>query len=146
VSFAALALAASVASVIGEAPGSPDPKQVALGESFELRPGETGVIEAEALQIGFDEVAGDSRCPKNVQCIWEGDATVRVWLRQAAGPKQVLELHTPAKDRGSASFLAYSVRLVRLDPYPVLGKTITRRDYLATLEVTRGSSPGSDTR
>lgn len=42
------------------------------------------------------------------------------------------------------SYLSYEVKLLRLDPYPVSGRTIARKDYLATLEVTRGSSPSSD--
>jgi hypothetical protein len=71
---------ATLASVTGVA-GSSEPKGVALGESFQLNVGESVQIEAEALQIGFEDVSGDSRCPKGEQCIWEGDATVRVWLQ-----------------------------------------------------------------
>ncbi len=135
-----VATLASVASVAG----SSEPKSVALGESFELKVGESAQIEAEALQIGFEGVPADSRCPKGERCIWEGDATVRVWLQQASETKETHELHTAPKEHGSVSYLGYGLRLVSLDPYPVSGKTIEQRDYQATLEVTRGSATDTE--
>jgi Zn finger protein HypA/HybF involved in hydrogenase expression len=126
-------------SIAASVAGSSESKSVALGESFKLRVGESAQIEAEALQIGFEDVSADSRCPKGERCIWEGDATVRVWLHKAPDPKQTRELHTSPKEQGSVSYLSYGLRLVGLDPYPISGKTIERGDYQATLEVTRGS-------
>jgi len=131
-----VATLASVTSVAGFS----EPKGVALGESFQLRVGESARIEAESLLLGFEEVSGDSRCPKGEQCIWEGDATVRVWLRKATEAKERRELHTAPNEEGEPSYLGYEVKLIRLDPYPISGKTIEQGDYQATLEVTRGSS------
>lgn len=132
-----VATLASVASVAG----SSEPKSVALGESFELKVGESAQIEAEALQIGFEGVPADSRCPKGEQCIWEGDATVRIWLQKAPETKETHELHTSPKEQSAAmSELGYEVKLLRIDPYPISGRTTERGDYVATLELTRGSS------
>lgn len=135
---------ATLASVAGSVAGPPQPESVAIGESFSLRVGDSASIEAEALQIGFEDVSADSRCPKGERCIWEGDATVRVWLQKAPGPKDTHELHTSSKEQGAVSYLDYGVRLLRLDPYPVTGRTIARGDYLATFEVTRGSPAAPD--
>lgn len=132
--FVATLTLASGVSVLG----SSEPKRVALGEGFQLKVGESAQIEAEALQIGFEGVAGDSRCPKGEQCIWEGDATVRVWLQKASETKATHELHTAAKEPSEVSYLGYQVKLQRLDPYPISGKTIQQADYHATFEVTRG--------
>jgi hypothetical protein len=132
-----VAALASVASVVGSA----EPKAVALGESFQLHVGESARIEAESLELGFEEVSGDSRCPKGEQCIWQGDATVRVWLQKASETKERLELHTAPNEEGDVSYRGYEVKLIRLDPYPISGKTIERADYQATFEVSRGSSP-----
>jgi hypothetical protein len=135
---------ATLASFAGSVAGPSQPERVALGESFSLRVGDSAPIEAEALQIGFEDVSADSRCPKGERCIWEGDATVRVWLRKAPGSKETHELHTSSKEQGAVSYLDYGVRLLRLDPHPVSGKTIERGDYLATFEVTRGCPAASD--
>ena len=135
---------ATLALVAGGFAGPPEPKSVALGESFELKAGDSAQIEAEALVIGFEGVSADSRCPKGEQCIWEGDATVRVWLRKASGAKETRELHTSSKEPGTLSYQGYGVGLVRLDPHPVSGKAIAQDDYRATLEVTRGSPADLD--
>jgi len=136
----------ALVSVVCGVGGSSEPDTVALGESFNLRLGESAQIEAEALQIGFEDVSADSRCPTGERCIWEGDATVRVWLQKASETREAHELHTSPKEQGAVSYLSYEVRLLRLDPYPVSGNTIARGDYRATLEVTRGSSAPSDSR
>jgi Zn finger protein HypA/HybF involved in hydrogenase expression len=139
---------ATLASV-GSFAGSSEPKSVALEESFQLKVGECARIEAEALEIGFEEVSSDSRCPKGEQCIWEGDATVRVWLRKASETRETLELHTSPREqseRSEPSYGSYGVELERLDPYPISGKTIPQEDYQATLQVTRGSTSSAASR
>ena len=136
------ALVVVLALAMGRIGGSSG--RVTLGESFVLRIGESSRIEAEAVQVGFEDVAADSRCPKGEQCIWEGDATVRVWLQRESQPKEMCELHTSSKGDGAASALSYEVRLHRLDPHPISGRTIAKEDYRATLEVTRGSSAAPD--
>ena len=128
----------------GCAAGLSEPKNVALGESFTLEVGEAAQIEAEALQIGFENVPTDSRCPTDVQCIWEGDATVRVWVQKAPRTRERLALHTSAREPRSATYQGYGIELLRLAPLPVSGRTIEQEDYEATLEVTRGSTRSSD--
>ncbi len=118
---------------------SEEPGIVALGEAFRLKVGESVGI-AEVLQVGFDDVSADSRCPKGEQCLREGEATVRVSLREAAAPKEIGELHISSQDEGALTWRGYEVKLLRLDPYPISGKAIPRGDYVATLEVTRGTS------
>lgn len=139
-----LVLAATMASAACAVAGPSQPKGAALGESFELKIGESAEIEAEALLIGFEAVSADSRCPKGVQCIWEGDATVRVWLQKGSDTRETHELHTSPKGETAVSYRDYELSLLRLDPYPVSGRTIEQRDYRATFEVIRGSSAASN--
>lgn len=141
---AGLALATVLAWSLGRVGGSSEPGRVSLGESFVLRIGQSARIETEALHIGFEDVPADSRCPKGEQCVREGDATVRVWLRTSSEAKETLELRTSSQADRAVSALGYEVRLVRVDPYPVSGRTIARGDYAATLELTRGSSAAPD--
>jgi hypothetical protein len=136
--------AVMLASVACALAGPSQPKGVALGESFELKVGESAEIEAEALKVGFDGVSADSRCPRGEQCVWEGDATVRVWLQKGSETRETHELHTSPKGESAVIYQDYELSLLRLDPYPVSGRTIERGDYRATLQVIRGSSAVSD--
>jgi len=141
---AALVFVAAMVPADGSLAASSQPHKAALGERFTLRVGESAQIDAEALQIGFEDVPADSRCPRGEQCIREGDAAVRVWLQKAPGPRETLELRTAPKEQSAMRYLSYDVRLVRLDPYPTSGRTIARGDYVATLELTRGSTAAPD--
>jgi len=124
---------------IGATDAPPEARKVALAESFGLRVGESALVEAEALGLGFQGVPTDSRCPKGEKCIWEGDAAVQVWVQRGSQAREQRELHTSARGPADAGFESWSIRLVALDPYPVSGRAIRQADYVATFEVTRGS-------
>src|SRR5262249_45167235 len=101
----------------------------ALGEPFALHQGESARIEAEGIELGFDAVLADSRCAQGVQCVWEGDAAVRVWLRVGAGAREEALLHTAAREHRTATLGGYALRLVRLDPAPVAGAAARAPGY-----------------
>jgi hypothetical protein len=146
VRFAVLLLATTVSAGACDVAATSAPRSVAFGDAFELKVGESVMIEDGALLIGFEDVSADSRCPKGEQCIREGDATVRIGVQGARGPKEVLDLHTSSREPATVSDPGCEVRLLRLEPYPVTGRTIPRGDYVATIEVTRGSSVPPDSR
>jgi len=135
------ALPALVAFVItfAAAPGcaaSPsDIKAARPGERFTLRVGESASVQGASMVVRFLEVAGDSRCPKGEQCVWEGDATVRISVRRGPGPAELQDLHTSSRGPDGQVGGRYVVRLVRLDPRPVTGRAITQADYEVTLQV-----------
>jgi hypothetical protein len=124
----------------GYAAGSSEAVKVALDESFTLRVGQSTVVDGATLEIGFQAVSSDSRCPKGEVCIWEGDATVCLWVRSAAGTKEKLVLHTSSKGPSATDFGDWSIRLVTLGPYPITGRSILQSDYVVTLQVTYGAS------
>ena len=112
---------------------SASPVRAGPGQPFSLRVGESARTDDGALVIGFEGVTADSRCPKGEQCVWAGDATVRVWLQQAGGPRLTRELHTASNPPHAESAPSHGLRLVRLDPLPITGKAIAQGDYIATL-------------
>jgi hypothetical protein len=93
--------------------------------TIEMTPGQT--LQVGALQVRFVSVAGDSRCPIDVLCVWAGDAIVRVELSEPPGTAVPHDLHTlnlqPAVHGG------YQVDLVRLDPLPRSNEPIHPQDY-----------------
>ncbi|MFZ0834764.1 MAG: hypothetical protein WAM92_17170 [Mycobacterium sp.] len=52
----------------------PAPAQVELGEAFTLAAGRSANIVGEPLTPEFDQVLEDSRCPRQVNCSWTGQA------------------------------------------------------------------------
>ena len=131
--------------LLGGVAASP-PCQAALGKAFRLRVGESARVEKEALEVGFQDVPADSRCPKGEQCIREGEAIVRVWFQKGDQARETLELRTSPKEAGVAGAGGFEVRLLHLDPYPVTGRTLERGQYVATLELSRGSGASSESR
>jgi hypothetical protein len=125
---------AACASGGGTAPTSPTP---AVDEEFVLAPGQAAVVKDTNLRLTFDQVKDDSRCPTDVTCIWEGDATVV--LRVKAADEVIRELHTQGDPPRSRKAPAgdYVVTLVRLDPAPRSTATVEQSAYRATLRVGR---------
>ena len=120
----------------------PPPQRVAPGQAVSLKIGESAVSTDGQLRFGVEGVSADSRCPKNAKCVWAGDATVRVWLQRGTGPKESRDLH--AATGGAREAPDPGVRLLRLEPVPVVGRTLEPRDYVATLVF--GAAPAAPER
>src|SRR5262245_16856015 len=67
------------------------PGSVKLNQSFTLKVGSSTSVDGEGIQVGFDSVVSDSRCPKGAQCIVAGDATIRVWLARTSQARETGE-------------------------------------------------------
>lgn len=107
--------------------------------SSTLLPGER--MDLETGSIRFKEVISDSRCPKDVTCIWPGEAKVLVELLQdgrVCGEEvivvqnnndllQVLTKWFPGKE--------FTLAASGLYPYPETGGKITPSEYRLTLKV-----------
>jgi hypothetical protein len=105
-----------------------------LGETLELDYGAITRVGTEGLLIAFREVPHDSRCPSNVQCVWSGDAIVRLEARMPDGVWSPLDLHTHVAPF-EAEFGDYVIELHGLMPYPREGLPMRVRDYRAALRV-----------
>lgn len=133
-----VAFAILVAAAAGCAPAGTAPEAPSLDEAFGLRVGASAHVAGTSLEVGFVGVSGDSRCPKDVQCVWEGDATVRIRLGGGEDPEQIAELHTAQGRERTAVHGEYGVRLQRLDPRPLSERPVEASEYCAILEVTVG--------
>ena len=109
---------------------------VRLGEEFSLSIGQKAAIRGENLQITFLEVLEDSRCPKDVTCIWEGRATSVVSI--VSNNTTEIELSEPGL---TVSPYQYTFRdywiTFHLLPYPEVGKEISKEQYRLTMSVNK---------
>lgn len=113
---------------------------VGLNTPFRLFPGSSvslGDAHMDAqVTVGLDAVSNDSRCPRDVQCMWEGDAEVAVWLRVGDDERRKAVLHV-TRDPKTFEHGGYRLVLQGLEPYPVSTESIAAEDYVALLEIQR---------
>jgi hypothetical protein len=128
-------MAACLAACAG-GPGSPSTMKVPLGREFTLRVGQSAVVDDTGLRISLAKVADDSRCPVDVQCVWEGDAAVTVEIADPSAPG-AYELHTSGRYPREVTHGSYRVTLVQLEPTPRSSVPLSPADYRATFRVSR---------
>jgi hypothetical protein len=106
------------------------------GKEFEIKIGQEAMIEGEGLAVVFESVPEDSRCPEGVDCIWSGNAKVKLRSSKQKQTPATIELNTNAGPK-SSSYLNYEVSLVALKPHPKADKSIQPDEYKATLIVVK---------
>ena len=109
---------------------------IRLGQEFELKINQEGTIEGEGLAVAFESVLQDGRCPEGVDCIWAGNAKIKIRLGKQKQTPGAVELNTGVKPK-SSSFLDYEIKLVALNPRPKADKPVEPNEYKATLIVVK---------
>ena len=85
------------------------------------------------LKIAFVELVEDSRCPEDAQCIWAGNAKIKIRVTKK-GKSEILELNTmPNGD--APSFAGYRFSLIDLVPRLRSDVRINRNAYEASIEI-----------
>lgn len=114
----------------GDRPTTPAP----LDREFRIAFAQTVAVEGTDLEITFDDVS-DSRCPQDAVCVWAGSAHVALEVVTSTGKPTLLALDTHPDLPGSGHAFDYVVRLVEVDPFPVLDVAQPRESYVVTLVV-----------
>lgn len=96
----------------------------------------TEVVAKGGIKLKFIELVDDSRCPTDTNCIWAGNAKIKVRVTRN-GRTKVLELNSNLEPRAS-TFAGYRFRLVGLTPEPRSNIRIDRNGYVAVIEVKKG--------
>ena len=127
---------AFIFSILLAQPVSGAKKEKPLDREFEIKVGETISIRNEGLKITFTNVAEDSRCPQGVTCIWAGNGKVVLKLGKARRRSNTISLNTTLDPKHDV-YQGYEVKLVSLAPYPKKDVAIKKKEYVATLVVSR---------
>lgn len=98
-------------------------------------PGE--IFSYGSKQIKFVKVLSDSRCPKDVTCIWAGNAVILVEIRENGALLEEKEIVLSAAGRSFPLLMAKDSSLVvyNLLPYPETGSNVEDREYSLELQV-----------
>ena len=101
--------------------------------------GETQIVGG--LSITYAAVLGDSRCPIDVVCIWEGNAESQLRLSAPSSEPALPVLNTSPMFATKTTYAGYQVQLLYLEPQPVSTQWPAPEDYKLTILVTGGGSP-----
>jgi len=120
--FACLALAGCVTAPAAKS------QVVELGAEVTLAAGATVSVKGAGLAVRFVSVTEDSRCPRDVTCIWAGEVKIQleVLVSRTRSKVEILE-------GGNTVASGYRVSLVRVDPVPSSTARIALQDYRVTL-------------
>ena len=108
-----------------------------LGEEFKLAIGEEAVITGEGLRLVFEEVIEDSRCPKNVECVWAGRARYAVEFTLDGAPERAV-ITEEGGETGGISVFDYAVES-ELEPYPEDPDSIATEDYQLRMTIRKAA-------
>lgn len=121
-------------SVLACTPATIDlPRDHRLPTELELEFGEEKMLDG-VLAVGFFDVPGDSRCPVDVTCIWEGNAAVVIGVRAGMGPTVPLTLNTAVEPRAADAY-GLRVTLLEVTPQPYVGQPIPLPGYAVRIRV-----------
>lgn len=111
--------------------GADSPLTPDVGEQFELKIGDSAIFPSAAFTVTFEDIEEDSRCPVDAQCVWSGNARILV---QVNGTNEILNTHIDSKN---ITIAGMKLELLSLMPYPNIDRPINRKDYTATLLISR---------
>ena len=117
-----------------------------LDTRFQLKIGQTALIESKNVSVRFLNVTEDSRCPSDVVCVWEGQVTILLSIMHNDQELGDFALTIRGGDETLAdkTFDGYSIEVMQVEPYPKASEPTQPSDYVATLLVSKISSSESN--
>ncbi len=112
------------------------PTEVKFGKidtEISLYIGESVIIKDHGIRLKFVDVLSDSRCPSDVECIWEG--TVSLLINIQFNSQDLGNFILNSSNLHKASFMGYYVKFKELEPYPISTEIIPKTSYHATFIV-----------
>ena len=113
--------------------------QASLGQEFSLAIGQKAQITGENLEIRFKEVSEDSRCARDVECIWAGRVVCLLEITQDGVLKEIMLTQLGLTDQpAQESHQGYSYTF-KVEPYPEEAeKQIKSGEYRLLLTLSHG--------
>jgi hypothetical protein len=96
---------------------------------------ETAVPRA-GFKIKFAEMVEDSRCPADVNCVWAGNAKVKIEVRRGRRLAKTFELNSTTAPN-VIKYNGYEIKLKELTPLPRTNARIDPDKCEAVFEITK---------
>lgn len=111
-----------------------------------LKEGQTTTMKANKTKVTFKNMKEDSRCPKDVNCVWAGVATAEIEIiGEMNRPLTILLSTMDDANKGynkTANFEGYNYTLVEVSPELTSDKGFkaTQGQYKIGLKIEKGTS------
>ena len=90
-------------------------------------------VSGTKFTVKFLELVEDSRCPTGTNCIWAGNAKIKVQITKNGKSPKILELNSNGPE--TVAFEGHTFKLKALTPHPATNIRINRNGYVATVVV-----------
>lgn len=101
----------------------------------------SGRLSGDNLNLCFEDLLSDSRCPANAMCIWQGAAVAKFTLTKNKETHSFVLSTTDMPDgtyKKEINLMGYKIEFVNLSPYPGTVQTPVPADQIkAEIKVTR---------
>jgi len=105
------------------------------GDTVSLKIGQQKTVRTSKLRIKFISVVEDSRCPTDANCIWAGNAKIKVLVSTSRTSRE-FEINTNLGPLGN-QIDGWAINLVELTPSPTSKGGPSKGSYRAKFTVTR---------
>lgn len=125
----------AIVLVLGSCARETEEVRGSLGQESSVRVGQSVTIDGEELQIRFVEVVEDSRCPRDVNCVWEGKVSCIVEITHRGSLHRVVLIQPGLTSQPSSEpFREYQMSF-HVEPYPEADREIPQDEYRLLLTV-----------
>ena len=104
--------------------------------AIKVKVGKQKKFSRSKINVKFVSLVEDSRCPEGTNCVWAGNAKIKVVLSSPDGGSETVEMNTNLGAKG-ATLGAYAVNLISLTPTPKANVRLNRNAYTATFTIAR---------
>lgn len=138
-SWAVMAALLLLPACTGIDPVAPGPDQVesarsvAVDQSFRVAMGQVVRLGSDGPYLWFRGVLEESRCPRRLSCVWEGNARIELLVGRRPAGWQRIRLDTHPRGTTSAAVGDLRLTLIELAPYPRAGEEPDFEVYEAVL-------------
>ena len=120
-------------------------------EVIYLKEGEKKFLKEYGMNITFKKITEDSRCPKDVNCVWEGAATAEIEVMGLETRPMILKISTVNQGQKYSKvqqFNGYDISLDQLTPGTTSEKGMKQLQgsYKIVLKINKAGTNSSPTR
>ena len=108
----------------------------AKSKQVEVQIGHEQKVANGGIRLKFVDLIEDSRCPTDTQCIWAGNAKIKISLSNAGRRAKLFEINTGIKPQ-TILFAGYEIKIVKLTPAPASNIRIRKDGYVATFSINK---------
>ncbi len=107
-------------------------EELLLNDTVDLKYSTTYCNPEYEIRLSFDSLS-DNRCPIGAICVWEGNASMKFFIKQKGESDATFTLNTSGRFLTDTIVNGLRYELIEVLPYPVLDKDYQLDDYTLQL-------------